>query len=70
MNIQDDLVNDEKVIDDIGKIQDKQIDSLQNKTEAMKEIIESQRIGFLQLMVMGVVAILLWLFGMIVILVV
>ena len=39
VNIQDDLVNDEKVIDDIGRMQDKQIDSLQSKTEAMKEII-------------------------------
>lgn len=70
VNIQEDLVNDEKVIDDIGKMQDKQIDSLQSKSQAMNEIISQQRIGFFQLVGMGIIAILAWLFGMMVIIIV
>ena len=70
INIQDDLVSDSKVIEDIGRQQDKQLDSLQDKNRAMREIISEQRIGFFQLLAMGIIGMVAWLFGMIVIIIV
>ena len=59
--------NDTAVIKQIGENQDKQLNSLQGKNSAIESIIKEQKLGFFQLLLMGVVAIIIWIFGLAVI---
>ena len=70
VEIQDDLEKDTDVISDINNKQDRQLNSLQKKSESMKEIIKNQNIGFFQLLAMGIIGIALWIFGLFVILII
>lgn len=70
VEINDDLEKDSDVINEINVKQDRQLTSLQKKSESMKDIIKNQNIGFFQLLAMGIIAIALWIFGLFVILII
>ncbi len=62
--------NDTTIIKKIGDSQDKQLNSLQNKNKSMEEIIKEQKLGFFQLLWMGIIAVLIWVLGLMVIIIV
>jgi hypothetical protein len=64
------LNNDTTIIKKIGDSQDKQLNSLQNKNKSMEEIIKEQKLGFFQLLWMGIIAVLIWVLGLMVIIIV
>lgn len=70
VDIQEDLEKDNDVIDEINFKQDKQLTSLKTKSQTLKEIIKDQKIGFFQLVAMGIIAIALWIFGLFIILII
>jgi hypothetical protein len=65
VNIQENLNGDTLIIKQIGDSQDKHLYSLQNKTKVMKDIIKDQKLGFFQLIFMGIAALLMWAFGLV-----
>lgn len=69
VNIQDNLHKDTSVIDEIGKSQDSVEGSLKSKSDTMRDIINEQKIGLFKLIVMGIIAGLMWMFGLIVIII-
>jgi uncharacterized membrane protein len=58
------------VIKQIGESQDKQLNSLQSKTNSMEQIIKEQKLGFFQLIGMGIFAVVIWILALMVIIIV
>lgn len=70
MNINENLVTDNGVIKKIGESQDKHLVSLQSKNTSMEQIIKEQKLGFFQLIGMGIFAIVLWVIGLMLIIII
>ena len=58
------LTTDKDSIDLINKSQDQQLLSLTNKSETMNDIISQQKLGIIELLIMGVIATVLWIAGL------
>jgi hypothetical protein len=70
VNIQENLNGDTLVIKQIGESQDKHFDMLTNKTDAVRKIIKDQKLGFFQLIGMSVIALIFWILGLMLILII
>lgn len=70
ININENLNSDTTVIQKISDSQDKHLGSLQSKNNSMEAIIKEQKLGFFQLIGMGVFAIVIWIIGLMFILIV